>query len=85
MSEQAKTEPGFFSDAVDGVAGLCMLKDDVTLNTFGKRFGVLAFGMGIGAVAHGRLAVKKGLAVLDDNARLRVINEIPLGSITIGK
>lgn len=74
-----------FSDMVDGMAGLFMLKSDVTLDTFGKRLGVFLPSAIIGAVVNGRVLVKKGLQSIDEDDAEKVIMNTPLGGITLGK
>lgn len=83
--EVTNNEPGFVSEVIDGAAGMCFLKDDIALDSFGKRVGASLPGIALGAFAHGRLMVKRGLRVLPESQRKAVIAATPLGSLTIGK
>lgn len=71
-------------EMVDGALGALAIKDGVVLDTIGKRAGSLMAGAGLGIAAYSRLAVKPALNQLSSDARARVIEDIPLGGITIG-
>lgn len=79
-----KTENTFFSDTLDGAQSVVGLKDDVTMNSFGKRLGALLPGVAGGMFIQGALT-RKGLRSISETQANAVVDATPGGAITVRK
>lgn len=81
------TVSSVLSDGIDGLKGVFMVNDTTVIDSFGKRAGIVAGVSALAITLYSKFAVKPALAdsQLSKAQQNEVINNIPLGRLTIGQ
>lgn len=85
ISTATNEASSILGDIFEGLTASVFLKNDLVLNTLGKRIGVgLPFLVG-GMFLQGRVLTNRGLAQISRSDRTAVVNNTPMGSLFLGQ